>query len=669
MTGRRLAFLVASDDYIELPKLNGPTSDIKNLAKILKDGSIGRFEVSISINEKSGPVKDRLNNFTLGTVSDDIILFYFSGHGIMKPEFDAFYLSTIDTTINNPESDAISNVSLLKYINQSYSRTKIIILDCCHSASVTCGMKNSNLTGLFSAGRDLFLLTATNEIGEAIAEESGDKGKGSLFTSVLVHGLENGEADINNDGIITPTDIKLYMEQRVPDQNPKCWLFSCGKEEPMCWIPRIAKKYLDPILGARIDNLLHNLTLIKNQSVPCKLINGRMNVKVGTNVWEGLQGAKRTQAFQQITQLKKIQRTLEGAEQLNDLDDKNKCISQCWDEFSDVYESSKKFFDEYLELIGGLFLRDIGEQERIYRFADELLKNCIEDSVGICVTSRSIPALPETLIKTFARIIGLKFPEWTIWTLPYVAHELGHILIKHNLLSQENNTFLSNYEDLPREFLHDFVADAFATIITGSSYVCAWFILGFNPKIELHIKRAYVIFKILELMNAYPERPYSNLCKVMGAYSDLLVEGSFKIGKLRHDIDLGRIDDLIGDIWNSFSQEIGSSFLPQIHYPINDPNKGWVIANKLYLDWINDLKKQHSISYCDDPSNTIMVRDVLNAAWFCRLEKPEFEAEIAVAAQELCDSIVEVVFSSKGDATYEGALFAEKEPKKTFPLI
>src|SRR6185503_8084314 len=96
------------------------------------------------------------------------------------------------------------------------------------------------------------------------------------------------------------------------------------------------------------------------------------------------------------------------------------------------YEESQEVFCECLEYIGGLALRDRGFDQRICDIGDHLIVSCAKDWNNLKWQSLTILAAQERLGQTMARIIRLRFPEWTIWTLPFTAREFAHVAFHAN---------------------------------------------------------------------------------------------------------------------------------------------------------------------------------------------------------------------------------------------
>ena len=78
------------------------------------------------------------NNFFKACKSEDILLFYYSGHGVLGVEGD-MYLASTETNAENPDFETCFPLNeLTKLIRKSISKV-VIILDCCYSGSVHTG--------------------------------------------------------------------------------------------------------------------------------------------------------------------------------------------------------------------------------------------------------------------------------------------------------------------------------------------------------------------------------------------------------------------------------------------------------------------------------------------------------------------------------------------------
>ena len=98
MTQGRYALVISCSGYKDhdIPKLVAPSTDAKALSEILKDPSIGDYEVNMLLDEPSHKISSEIEAFFSERQKDDLLLFYFAGHGI-KGIDGTLYLAGVDT--------------------------------------------------------------------------------------------------------------------------------------------------------------------------------------------------------------------------------------------------------------------------------------------------------------------------------------------------------------------------------------------------------------------------------------------------------------------------------------------------------------------------------------------------------------------------------------------
>jgi hypothetical protein len=101
-----------------------------------------------------------------------------------------------------------------------------------------------------------------------------------------------------------------------------------------------------------------------------------------------------------------------------------------WLRYARVQRASKEIFRECLDLLGGLALRDRITEEQICYVADQYISELAGDTGRR--ESFAIPGLDSRFSSTLRRVAKMQFPEWTVWTLPLVAHEYGHVVVEES---------------------------------------------------------------------------------------------------------------------------------------------------------------------------------------------------------------------------------------------
>ena len=98
MAENRFALIVATSEYQDpdLKTLVAPAQDAVALSEVLSDSNIGRFEVKMLLNQPSHMVNEEIEAFFSERKRDDLLLLYFSCHGI-KDEEGNLYFATYNT--------------------------------------------------------------------------------------------------------------------------------------------------------------------------------------------------------------------------------------------------------------------------------------------------------------------------------------------------------------------------------------------------------------------------------------------------------------------------------------------------------------------------------------------------------------------------------------------
>jgi hypothetical protein len=165
----------------------------------------------------SGEILVATEEFFKGAEPDDILLFYYSGHGRTLDQ--QLYLCAHNTNPELLRSTAVSGNLLNDIVESSLARVKILILDCCYSAMFK-GDDEAEISVLFGTGR--YVLAATSAIERAA--DGAQKGLPSPFTKALAEALTGKAEDVDGDGKVDLDDVYRYLktvafESARPHQN------------------------------------------------------------------------------------------------------------------------------------------------------------------------------------------------------------------------------------------------------------------------------------------------------------------------------------------------------------------------------------------------------------------------------------------------------------------
>jgi hypothetical protein len=110
MNGKREALIIANDQFEDtgLRQLEAPPQDAESLARVLSNPDIGGFNVEILLNKNSDTIRKSVDSFFQDRKPHDLLLLYFSGHGI-KDLDGKLYFASIETQRKTPRSTAIDS--------------------------------------------------------------------------------------------------------------------------------------------------------------------------------------------------------------------------------------------------------------------------------------------------------------------------------------------------------------------------------------------------------------------------------------------------------------------------------------------------------------------------------------------------------------------------------
>ena len=235
MMSRRLALLINNSDYEDetLRQLVAPQADAEALAAVLRNPAIGAFDnVAILADQSADAARDAIAQFFAGKRRNDLLLLYFTGHGVLDSRGDLF-LAAANTRSSRPRANSISARFIVREMDECASQRQLLILDCCNSGRVQRGMKAGarlDMGGRFEgSGFGRIILTATDEVQYAY-EGRNIEGQSvhSYFTRYLVEGLREGTADANGDGEITVDEMYYFAHEQLLSRKVG--------HEPMRWV-------------------------------------------------------------------------------------------------------------------------------------------------------------------------------------------------------------------------------------------------------------------------------------------------------------------------------------------------------------------------------------------------------------------------------------------------
>jgi uncharacterized caspase-like protein len=144
----KFALLIGVSEYVGYDPLPSAVADVDAMQGILVDPQRGEFlaeNIQSLKNPNKQDMEEAIYRLFYNREKDDLLLFYFSGHGIIDHDnHKELYLATGITRkqangfLYHPS--AIAATQLRQRIESSNSQRQVIILDCCFSGAIAYGM-------------------------------------------------------------------------------------------------------------------------------------------------------------------------------------------------------------------------------------------------------------------------------------------------------------------------------------------------------------------------------------------------------------------------------------------------------------------------------------------------------------------------------------------------
>lgn len=240
----KVALLIGVSEYEPgfIPLL-GAVKDVDAIQRVLANPEMGGFaetDITVLKNPQRQDMEDAIYRLYADRHRDDLVLFYFSGHGI-KDERGNLYLSTRITRKQNGKlvkPSAVAASFLHESINDSRSQRQVVILDCCFSGAIAQGMtvRDDDTVNLQEqlGGKGRAILTSSTSTQYSFEQIGSEL---SIYTRYLVEGIETGAADHDEDGWISVDGLHEYasikVQEEAPAMTPKFYPVEEGYKIPM----------------------------------------------------------------------------------------------------------------------------------------------------------------------------------------------------------------------------------------------------------------------------------------------------------------------------------------------------------------------------------------------------------------------------------------------------
>jgi uncharacterized caspase-like protein len=221
---RKVAFLVGVEEYRDkdIKRVQFAENDVLGIAEALVQLGLSPDEIVMLVNTYATKtiISSRLKKLTSSLLVDDVIYFYYAGHGFSQN--DVNYITCYDTLRNDLAGTSIELQGVFKLLRDARVKQSVLFIDACQSGLPADASMRGIYSKLSDAELEAFLADAQGCICFSSCKDSED----SFSHAALKHGIWSfhviealsGRADlaVEKGKIVTPGSLQNYLSREVP---------------------------------------------------------------------------------------------------------------------------------------------------------------------------------------------------------------------------------------------------------------------------------------------------------------------------------------------------------------------------------------------------------------------------------------------------------------------
>ena len=226
----KVALLIGVSEYEPgLNPLPAAVKDVEAMREVLLHEQMGGFtedDITVLKNPNRQVMEEEIETlFTRGRKRNDLILLFFSGHGI-KDDMGRLFLATRETRKDERgelmRATAVSSSFVQESMGRSRSKRLVVMLDSCFSGAFAEGLsaKDDGSVDIRAqlGGEGRAILASSGSTQYSFEQEQEEL---SLYTRYLVEGIRTGEADGDGDEFISADELHDYAAEKVREFRPE----------------------------------------------------------------------------------------------------------------------------------------------------------------------------------------------------------------------------------------------------------------------------------------------------------------------------------------------------------------------------------------------------------------------------------------------------------------
>ncbi|WP_051467906.1 caspase, EACC1-associated type [Actinomadura oligospora] len=212
---RSRAVLVGTAEYADaaFPRLPAAANSLAGMRAVLTDPSLcgwpdDRVTVESDPSDWRGLVR---RTRVLARETEDVLLLYFVGHGVMLPRGE-LSLALTDTEADDPDLTGLEYRRVRDLLRDSPAATKIVILDCCYSGRAIEALTALDAVADSTDVRGVYTLTASDHTAHVVPlaeQEAVPTSFTGQFLALVRDGVRDGPESL------TLGDLYVHLRRRL----------------------------------------------------------------------------------------------------------------------------------------------------------------------------------------------------------------------------------------------------------------------------------------------------------------------------------------------------------------------------------------------------------------------------------------------------------------------
>ena len=268
--GKRWAICIGINNYEEsgILDLEKARADAEAVAEVM--GSEGQFDRVYLMTDAADPrgadypklrnVTARLDFLQNFIQPEDLVVFFFSGHGVSDEEGNG-YLVMADAYVGDLFASSLPVDTVVDWLTATGVKKSILLLDACREYfQLNKGINNRGLRSDKYENAEVAAVFYATKSGWYSFEDS--ESRYGVFTRFVVEGLRGSADDRryagNADGIVTFTELSRFVEESVTE-----WALDHNRRQ-MPYTRLIGERYGDLALSSWMSAATGSLVILSN---------------------------------------------------------------------------------------------------------------------------------------------------------------------------------------------------------------------------------------------------------------------------------------------------------------------------------------------------------------------------------------------------------------------